>query len=313
LVILAVIGAALVVVTARFRQNQRRAEEEWAGSATNAVDLEPVEQLTILPLVEARTAGEDLRGEAGVSYLIQANGTRILFDLGLNAARKSPSTLQHNAQVLGEDLDTVDAVVISHRHLDHVGGLRLQMAHSFALPTAKLETGSAPVYVPESLEHATADVRVVEGPQRIAPGVASIGPIPKALFFMGWTPEQALAVNVAGKGIVLIVGCGHQGVRRIVERTEALFDEPLYGLVGGLHFPITGSPVQRIGGSDRPLWEPVRKEDTQEAIDYLRGKGLAEVAVSAHDSCEWALGAFEQAWGPAFEVVTAGQPLKFSA
>ncbi len=200
--------------------------------------------------------------------------------------------------------------MISHRHLDHVGGLKPQMAHSFVLPTVEMESNGIPVFVPEPLQHPAADVRLVEGPQRIAPGVATLGPISRALFVMGLTPEQALAVNVAGKGIVLIVGCGHQGVRRIVERAEALFDEPLYGLVGGLHYPVTGSPAQRILGTDRPLWQPLTTADVEEAIQYLKEKGLAWVALSAHDSCEWTLAAFEDAWGPGFQVATVGQPLK---
>jgi 7,8-dihydropterin-6-yl-methyl-4-(beta-D-ribofuranosyl)aminobenzene 5'-phosphate synthase len=186
------------------------------------------------------------------------------------------------------------------------------MAHSFILPSDKLAQQRVPVYVPEPLDHPTADVREVEEPQIIAPGVATIGPIPRALFVMGWTPEQALAVNLAGKGIVLIVGCGHQGVRNIVERTEALFDEPLYGLVGGLHFPITGSPVQRVAGADRPPWEPLSKDDANEAIHYLQLKELKRMALSPHDSCEWALNAFHDAWGSAFDVVTVGQQIRFS-
>jgi len=119
-------------------------------------------------------------------------------------------------------------------------------------------------------------------------------------------------VNVAGKGIVLVVGCGHQGVQRIVERAEALFDEPLYGLVGGLHFPVTASPVQRIAGADRPPWVPLAKDDVHSAIRYLQDKGLKRVALSPHDSCDWTLNAFKEAWGADSRIVTVGQPLEFS-
>ena len=189
-----------------------------------------------------------------------------------------------------------------------VGGI--PAAHSFVLPTAKTEDSGTVVYVPEALQHPVADVRVVAGPQQIAPGVATLGPISAALFVMGLTPEQALAVNVAGKGIVLIVGCGHQGVRRMVERAEALFDEPLYGLVGGLHFPVSGSLAQRFLGSDRPPWKPLSIADVEEIILYLKEKGLKWVALSPHDSCERTLGAFQDAWGAGFEVVTVGQMLE---
>ena len=305
--VLAAIGAALVVLTLRFRRNQQRADAVWAGFAPKPLELEPVESLTIMPLVDAHTAGAGLAGEAGVSYLVKAGGARVLFDLGLDVR-----SLQGNAAALGVDLNEVDAVVISHRHLDHVGGLQAQKAHSFVLPAARLEEGQVPVYLPEPLQHATADVRVVEAPQHVASCIASIGPIPRSLFVMGWTPEQSLAVNVAGKGIVLIVGCGHQGVRRIVERAETLFDEPLYGLVGGLHLPITASPRQRILGADRPPWRPLAKEDANEVIRYLQDKGLKRIALSPHDSCDWTLGAFKEAWGSDLSTVTVGQQIIFS-
>jgi 7,8-dihydropterin-6-yl-methyl-4-(beta-D-ribofuranosyl)aminobenzene 5'-phosphate synthase len=310
--ILFLIVALVVMLMLRFRRNQQQAAEAWGSFQAEKLDLEPVEELTILPLVDARTASDDLAGEAGVSYLIEVGDTRLLFDLGLNAQKETPSPLQRNAAALNVDLDTVDAVVISHKHQDHVGGLKAQVAHSFVLPSAQLEEQRVPAYVPEPMEHPTAELRVVDSPQMIVPGVATTGPISRALFVLGLTPEQALAVNLAGKGIVLIVGCGHQGVRRIVERAEALFDEPLYGLVGGLHYPITGLRFQRVMGADRPPWQLMTRDDVLELIQYLKEKGLERMVLSPHDSCDWALSAFEEAWGSDFGVVTVGQEIRLS-
>lgn len=45
---------------------------------------------------------------------------------------------------------------------------------------------------------------------------------------MGYVLEQSLAVNVEGKGIVLIIGYGHQTIEKIIERAQELFDEPIY-------------------------------------------------------------------------------------
>ncbi len=104
--LLAAAGAALAVLTLRFRRNQQRAEEAWTSFKPQRLDLEPVEQLSVMPLVDARTADEGLLGEAGVSYFVQAGATRVLFDLGFNAAKVSPSPLQQNAKSLGVDLDT---------------------------------------------------------------------------------------------------------------------------------------------------------------------------------------------------------------
>ena len=65
--IVVVIGAALAALMLRFRRNQQRADEAWARFEPQPLDLEPVEGLTITPLVDARTASEALAGESGVS------------------------------------------------------------------------------------------------------------------------------------------------------------------------------------------------------------------------------------------------------
>ena len=100
-------------------------------------------------------------------------------------------------------------------------------------------------------------------------------------------------------------------MQRIVERAEALFDQPIYGLVGGLHLPVTSSAVQRFLGTGRPPWQPLTGEDVEDRIHYLQAKGVQRVGLSAHDSCDCTLSTFDKAWGEAFQVVTAGQPLNF--
>jgi 7,8-dihydropterin-6-yl-methyl-4-(beta-D-ribofuranosyl)aminobenzene 5'-phosphate synthase len=163
------------------------------------------------------------------------------------------------------------------------------------------------------MTHSTAKVEVVEGPRSIAPGVASLGPIPRQLFFFGWTPEQSLAVNVEGKGIVLITGCGHSTIQRIVERAEMLFDEPIYGIVGGLHYPVTTPrgggfrlPIQRLIGTGKWPWDPINREDVEAGIACLQHRHPQLVALSPHDSCAWSIQTFVLLAVPAQVVVQAG-------
>jgi len=103
---------------------------------------------------------------------------------------------------------------------------------------------------------------------------------------MGPVQEQALAINVANKGIVVIVGCGHQTVPRILERTEALFDEPIYGLIGGLHLAVTGGPFKALGiyyheyvGTGKLPWEPITRKELQETIRLLKERNIARAPV----------------------------------
>jgi len=318
-------GAAVGGLVARFYLGCRRADQVWAAARYPKLeDVGTVKRLTILPLIDWYTArdpsagsGQTLVGEPGVSYLVRADDTTILFDVGYNMRGEHPSPLLRNMQALGVELDEVSLIAISHLHCDHVGGMGCQRRRTFALSGEPLDLSGVTAFVPEPMTHPTATVEVVERPRVIAPGVASIGPIPRQLFFLGWTLEQSLAVNVEGKGIVLIVGCGHQGVQRIVERAEMLFDAPLYGLVGGLHLPVTASretllgiPLQRFAGTGRPPWSPLREIDVQEILAYLKGKGLQLVSLSAHDSCDWSIEAFRRAFGGAYRDLRVGEVIE---
>jgi len=57
---------------------------------------------------------------------------------------------------------------------------------------------------------------------------------------------------------------------------------------------------------------PLTKENVQAAIRYLKENGLERVALSPHDSCDWTLNAFKEAWGSDCDVVTVGQPIEFA-
>lgn len=74
---------------------------------------------TLTVLVENTVPGkaDGLMGEHGFSVFLERPDRRILFDTGAGAA------LLHNASRLGKDLRTVDAIVLSHGHKDHTGGL----------------------------------------------------------------------------------------------------------------------------------------------------------------------------------------------
>ncbi len=317
-------GAALGGLIARFHLGRRRADRVWAGSRyPKLADMGTVKRLSILPLIDWYTAhdpstgsGQGLTGEPGVSYLVRADDTTILFDVGFNQRGEHPSPLLRNMQALGVDLTEIDALVISHAHSDHLGGTSHQMRHTFGLSGQPLDLKGIPAYVPEPLSNPAATSIVVGQPRVIAPGVATMGPIPRQLFFFGWTPEQSLAVNVEGKGIVLIIGCGHPTIQRIIARAEMLFDEPIYGIIGGLHYPVTASreaifglPAQQFLGTGKWPWDPVNREDVRAAIAYLQRRNPQLVSLSPHDSCDWSLDAFRDAFGEKYEDLRVGEKI----
>lgn len=267
--------------------------------------------LEILPLVDFNVARPGLRGEAGVSYLVRTDRSTILFDVGANAADTDPSPLLANMRELGVSPADFDTVVISHGHLDHVGGSSFARSKSFSLGKAQLDLAGKRAFVPEPMTYPGLEPTVVRAPAVIAPGVATIGPITGKLF-IGPIAEQALAFNVQGKGIVLLVGCGHQGLAAILERARQLFDAPLIGIVGGLHYPVphgraivAGIDTQRFAA-----WGPfggLTAADVQREIDTLAGLGLQWVSLSPHDSSDEAIEAFRKVFGDRYHDLRVGE------
>ncbi len=310
---LAVAGLA-AASTLKFERERREADRLWRETVPPRIEHPgSVGSLSVLPLIDYFVADATLIGEPGVSYLVRADDLTLLFDLGYNQKKSSPSALLQNMATLGVSRDEIDGVFVSHLHMDHVGGLKAQRARTFELTPGDAEPLAVDAYVPVDMTHPSARMKVMTGPAEIAPGVFSIGPIARALWLMGLTQEQALAVNVEGKGIVLIVGCGHQTIERAVERAEALFDAPLYGVIGGLHFPVTRSRMrfgmQKVIGTGRLPWQGIKKSDVWATVDFLEEKKPSLVGISAHDSCDWTIGAFKDAFGDRYHEVVVGREI----
>jgi len=320
LILLTILSILLIYLMIRFKIGKQKAELQWQQMTVQKIkNLGTTKSLEILPLIDWYTSRKDLKGEAGVSYLIKTDRNSILFDVGYNMEQSAPSPLLHNMKQLGITIDDFDAVVISHNHLDHVGGMKRQRQRSFSLTNHQIDLGKKSVYTPIPMTYPGLNPICTENPTVIAKGVATIGIIPNQDFFLGWIAEQALAVNVKGKGIVLIVGCGHQTLPKIVKRAEALFEEPIYGIVGGLHYPVTDSRVKVMGirmqkylGTCRLPWKPITMDMVQENIDFLKKQNPRVVGLSAHDSCDASIAAFRNAFPTVYKEVKVGKRIVVS-
>jgi len=168
-------------------------------------------KLTIL--YDNREADSRLLAAHGFACLVEAGGRRILFDTG-----GDPAKLFYNMGVLGVDIRTIEAVVISHNHWDHTGALSALLS---VKPDATVHTPTEPKLEP------------------VAPGARIVGPLEAA--YKGYKlAEQALAVE-AGEGFVLLVGCSHPGAPSLVREAMRLLPgrKPL-ALIGGLHLVEAG-------------------------------------------------------------------------
>ncbi len=310
-------AAALAGLTVRYAAGVARADRSWPVQVEPGLrDLGEVDEVSILPLVERLTVdGRGLIGEPGVSYLVRAGGTRLLFDSGLSGGRVR-SALAHNAGILGVDLGDLDAVVISHLHLDHVGGWRALRQRTFAFAGEPLEPRGVPAHVPTEMQHPRAEVVATTGPRVVAPGIAVLPPLPRMLF-LGPIAEQALVVNVRGFGLVLITGCGHPQIERILGVTEQVLDVPIRAVVGGLHLPVhpAGTPLipQALLGNPHPPWQPIGERDAAHVLDEIDARGPRLVALSGHDSTPWTYDAFGRRFGDRYRTLRVGDELRLSA
>src|SRR5580692_11545152 len=78
------------------------------------------QEVSKLKITVLSTMAADLKGvgEWGFSALVEADSSRILFDVG-----GRPNTVRDNAAELKADLSGIRQVVLSHNHDDHTTGL----------------------------------------------------------------------------------------------------------------------------------------------------------------------------------------------
>lgn len=294
-----------------FAENRVKAEKLNRGRIAGAgrLALPPLDSLEITVLSEFKTR-EGFLGEPGVSYLVRTPEGTLLFDVGFGPQNR---TLAHNAAKLGVRLEQVDAVAISHLHLDHMGGMMAARSKRLAVPA---ELGSAkgkPCYLPDAANAEGFTAEIVANPRMLAAGLGTTGPLARSLFFLGLCEEQALVAHVRNRGLVVITGCGHPTIEVILEMVRRLSDEPLYAIAGGLHFPVTQSRFQRHGiqwqmflGTGRPPWQRIDDEDLSRTVDRIKQAGPTKVLLSAHDTCDHALERMCKELGAEATVLEAG-------
>jgi len=238
-----------------------------------------VEPVTITVVYDNRSLQHNLTPDWGFACVVDAAGHRLLFDTGAKG-----ELLLENLKNLGIAPATVEAVVISHNHWDHTGGLE-----SF-LPLC-----SARCYVPASagtdlgaIVEKTGGTSVpVKGNAAIWPGVWLTGELGDEI------REQALVLET-GPGLVLVTGCAHPGVVNIARRVKEDFGQPPWLVLGGFH----------LGGASA--------EEVKRVIEALKALGVARVG-PGHCTGDQAIAQFRQSWPGGFEQIGCGRVLQLEA
>ena len=232
--------------------------------------------------------------ENGLSLLVDVEGggqrSTFLFDAGLTS-----EVLLHNMSVLGRGPEEIDAIVISHGHPDHYGGLRgLLQELDHPVPVIIHPDGFAPRFVStsaglviphynrmldqEALKDLGASLVLTRTSVPLGPGAATTGEIdrssvefepcdPGGLYRLrdgNYEPdpvldEHGVYIKLKNRGLVVLVGCGHAGALNTVMQAQRLsVEERLYAFVGAFHLVYAAIPQSAVDSTIEMLqsWEP---------------------------------------------------------
>lgn len=233
----------------------------------------------ITVLAENTVAGRGLLGEHGLAFWVEVGPKQVLFDTGQGMA------LEQNARHLEIPLESANAIVLSHGHYDHTGGLTQALkagpkAKVFAHPAAfqrkygRNDDGTArdvgiPLLDENKARKKVSELVWTNQPTEICDGMFVTGEIPRTTdfedtggpFFLDegcqqpdpLIDDQAMYFETVA-GTVVLLGCAHSGVVNTLQYVRQLTDDrPIHTVIGGMHL-INASP-ERI---DRTV-EAIRK------------------------------------------------------
>ncbi len=241
------------------------------------VKMPSLDELVITVVYDNVKPLEGFEDAWGFSCVIEGCGKTILFDTGGDGR-----ILMHNLEKAGFAAEDIDIVFLSHEHGDHFGGMSALLE----------ENGSAAVYLPESCSRELKEairgecsrMVEVEGPAQIIPGVYSTGDM------KGPVREQSMAIEFA-EGAVVITGCAHPGVDRIVERAAEVTGGGIIMVMGGFH----------LGGAARS-----RLED----IAYVFDEYGVESCGASHCTGEESIEYLKKKYGRRFVELGAGRVVR---
>jgi len=212
----------------------------------------------------------------GFSCLV---GKELLFDTDENEA-----TLLFDMKTLGISPQDLTTIVISHDHYDHTGGLSGVLKENPRVKVYGLSNFSTSFK--QRVRDFSAELIEKDEFSRIAPDIYLTGEM-IASFGKNSLSEQSLIVKT-GPGLVVITGCSHPGIARILEKVKNNLKEPIYLVLGGFH----------LMGKAEAMIEIIVKE--------FRELGVEKVAPT-HCTGEEAIGLFREEYKENFLPVGVGK------
>ena len=238
----------------------------------------PLKNIHMTVVYDNNPYKEGLSAAWGFACLIQGAEKTILFDTGGNS-----TVLLANMNKLGIHPQEIDLVVLSHIHGDHVGGLE-GFLHENKNVTVFFPA-SFPARFKADLAEFGVQTAAVQEPALICKSVYSTGELGM------WIKEQSLMIHT-DKGIILITGCAHPGIEKIVKTARNLIGADVLLAMGGFH----------LSGASQPEIEKI--------VSNIQKSGVRYVG-PCHCSGESARQLFKIKYGNRYIDVGVGRIIKF--
>ena len=177
-------------------------------------------------IVDNFTYNPGLKTAWGFSSLVESGNLTLLFDTG-----PSPEILKQNMKKIGISPKKIKYIFLSHRHLDHIVGLKAVLQRGQKIFILKY----FPASIFKQIKESGAIPVVIEKQKEIFPGIYSSGPMGSLI------KEQSLFIKTRN-GIVIITGCAHPGILKIAKKAKTLGN--IWLLLGGFHLAWT--PAKKI-------------------------------------------------------------------
>jgi len=216
----------------------------------------------------------------GFSCLIELPGKTLLFDTGGDS-----SILLNNISKLRIDPQKIDAVMLSHIHNDHTGGLAGFLEKNKTASVYFLR--SFPDSFKDEVKSSGERVEEVSAAGELFPGVYTTGELGVKI------KEQSLVVST-GEGLVVITGCAHPGIVEIIQKAKAILPgEKICLVMGGFHL---------LDSS---------RNNIMSVIDSFRRLGVSKAAPS-HCSGDETRSLFRERYGDSYINSGAGKKISLS-
>ncbi len=239
------------------------------------IHIEPekkeISEATLVSVYDNYQVDPALKTAWGFGCVIKTSEELILFDTGGDA-----ETLLFNIEKKDIDPKSINKVVISHIHEDHVGGLEGFLEKNSNVTV--FIPGSFPNSIRDMITSQGAKFVDVSGPRKISDSVYTTGEL------YGPPKEQSLIID-SEKGLIVITGCAHPGVVNIVKKARDLMKEDeAYLVMGGFHHPpiavvkkFRELGVKKVAPSHctgDPVREAFAEEYKENFIEYGVGKTI---------------------------------------